>query len=320
MFIRTKHQEWELIKWLALLGLASALALTWATAWGADHRAHPVPRWHGSLANAPERFEPAVEPDWHQTVWKLLQLQQAHDYESVIDRWKEVPFPPHTQVWKWIALSQAHLALGRQEEASQMLAEAESVRPDHALVHYYRALLRLEQARWAEPWEDVRAPIGERWVAWPSGSSALDEVAPNTPDMYKLAARMELDRCLQVAADVWLDEPLLPAEWSTAAALEPTVRDLLLALAADRFAARAHYTLGALHLEQGSLAVAEEHLDQATQGGVSVPFAYQDLAREYEDQNRVQDALRANLKALQFGSQKLEPARRAWENVRRLFL
>ena len=95
--------------------------------------------------------------------------------------------------------------------------------------------------------------------------------------MYELAATLDFERAIELACALQLDEAIVPDRFPTSSALEPTVGDLLLALGADNFQAKAHNTLGYLFLKRGALEPAEQHMDDAVQGGLDVVYGYRDL-------------------------------------------
>jgi hypothetical protein len=97
--------------------------------------------------------------------------------------------------------------------------------------------------------------------------------------------------------------------------LEPTVGDLLIALGAENFKGQAHHTLSSLFLENGSLEIAEEHMDNAVNSGLANVFGFRDLATAYEKRGQHADAARANLKAMAHGHNKVSPAFDVFRNL-----
>src|SRR5204863_747186 len=78
---------------------------------------------------------------------------------------------------------------------------------------------------------------------------ALPQVVPNTRDMYEMMARQELAKAIEFAPAMDLNAPLAPYAWATQdnkylPLVTPTVGDLLQALDADHYPARAHNVLG----------------------------------------------------------------------------
>ena len=134
--------------------------------------------------------------------------------------------------------------------------------------------------------------------------------------MYRLTARMELERAIEVAARVDFDQPLCSPTWPTSTALEPTVRDLLIALHAEEFEGKAHHVLSYLLMEDGAAHEAEQHLDQAAALGQCIVFGYQDVGALYQRQHEHLDAVRAYAKALSHGSPLARPTSRILQNLR----
>ena len=91
--------------------------------------------------------------------------------------------------------------------------------------------------------------------------------------------------------------------------------DLLLAVSADNFEAKSHNMLSYLYLERGSLETAESHMDHAAIGGLTV-IGYGDLGEAYAEVGQHMDAARAYVKAMEHSPHKIEPARKAWDNLR----
>jgi tetratricopeptide (TPR) repeat protein len=197
------------------------------------------------------------------------------------------------------------------ENATAALARAGQLEPDNAVVHYFVGILRLQQAYVADEWNDAEGPQATVLV-----SHSPHPVVPNTQSMYRMQAVLELEDAVRLAPQVHLFRSLVPEEWPTAAVMPPAVHDVLLAARADNFAAKAHNVLGDLYLGRGALEQAEQHMDAAVQGGLSVVYGYGDLAEAYEKVGRHSDAMRVYLKAAQGEPGKVAPLKKAWENLR----
>jgi tetratricopeptide (TPR) repeat protein len=140
-------------------------------------------------------------------------------------------------------------------------------------------------------------------------------MVPNTKSMYELAATIDLEWSIEFSRFVRMDEGLLSDCCAAEPYGEPTVADLLSALGAEDFEAKAHNTLGTLFLERGALELAEQHLDRAAQGRLEVAAGYRELVDKYQACGRHLDALRAGLKATAYSGGKLQPlvdALRGW--------
>jgi len=315
-----EHTEWELFKWMICIALASALALGVLTSVAGaadlskvDREPAPLPSGIDGAAvpiEEPRFEEPPPVADLAIRVWQALELQHGQRYDEAIAAWQAIDLACETTVWKQVALGQAYLATGEIDSAAEVLFDARDLQSDNPIVHYFLGLLRLEQAYVADEWPDAVGPEGTSFVAYKP-----TDVAPNTKSMYQLTAMMELEEALKLAPDVWADQPLVPADWPTRAALAPTVGDLLLAVSADNFEAKAHNMLSYLYLERGSLETAEGHMDSAARGGLKV-VGYVDLGEKYAEAGQHTDAARAYVKAMSHSPSKVEPARKAWENLR----
>jgi tetratricopeptide (TPR) repeat protein len=315
-----QHTEWELLKWMILMVLASVIALGVLTSVAGaadvgkfDREPAPLPVDVANLASPMETplvEEPPPVADLAIRVWQALELQHDQKYDEAITAWQTIDLPCETMVWKQVAMGQAYLATGEMELASGVLVDAKDLDSGNPVVRYFLGLLRLEQAYVAEEWPDAVGPTVTTFAA-----HRPTDVAPNTKSMYQLTAMMELEQAVKLAPDVWNDQPLVPTDWPTRAALAPTVGDLLIAVSADKFEAKAHNMLSYLYLEQGSLETAEGHMDSAAAGGLNV-IGYSDLGEKYAEAGQRTDAARAYVKALKYTPHKVDPARKAWDNLR----
>lgn len=330
MYVRPIYHEWEAWRWAAIISLAAALGLLFATAVGAtDVRASQpqllpaaIQDWarpmgqdvDATVADVPalasERKESEKEDtavDLGREIWRILELHRTRKHDPAIEAWTELTLPGdgRSQIWKAIAMSQAWIATDRLEDAEGLLSRVLDADPENAVAHYFRGVLRMQQACLAEEWPDDVGTKPTRWVDFTPRSSGPRHVVPNTRSMYQLAATTELEKAIEFASNVRVDEPIVAAGHQTTA-LEPTVGDLLLAIGAEKFEAKAHNTLSYLFLERGSLEVAEQHMDEAIQGGLMVVYGYRDLGDEYRARGQHQDAARAYLKATKFSSNKLD--------------
>lgn len=313
--------HWELVKWIAILTLAAALAgLLTRIAGGtvvtpptlrpppapallppAIHDwSTPMPSEEPPTVAAPRIASPSlVAGDPTLRLWRLLDLQRGGHVEEAVAEWQTIPLPRASEVWRHVALAQAHLAGGQLKDAAAALETADLFEPNHAVVHYYRGLLRLEQSRHAREWYDA-IEASTRFVAFTPADPA--DVGPNTKSMYRLAAKQELELTIELAPRLVTDQLLTPTGWPDCAAWEPTVGDLLEALGADRLAARAHNALSYICLDQGQFEDAEEHLDAAAAGGMCIVYGYRDLETNFAATGRYGDAARAALKGLGHGA------------------
>lgn len=333
MFARTHvhfHSELEVLKWMALVILAGAIALLLAGPVAGDVATIK------STAPVPETLAPAA-PDsslpGQQTlpgemsedhfavtaiVWEALQQQRSGNLPEALALWREVQLPAATDGWRKVAMALAELQLGDLPQAAGTLAEARDEAPQNALVHYVTGILRLAQAERAEEWYDASGLDFTRLTSGP-----LDAV-PNTRSLYELAAMMSLEQSVALTPEVCGDEPLVPETWTRTPDFEatmplatPLVQDFLQACGLEQFEGRAHLVLAEGHRQRGSFTHAEEHLDRAAALGIPTGAAYRTLGDAYEEEGMSAEAARAYLKAMSHGREVAAPALKALENLRR---
>lgn len=315
----------EFIHWVVLL-IAALLALALVSRVAGGER--EVLEEPGLLPPVVEEGEPLDAPpsemlewrvdeptsDLSRQLWQILKEHQSGRPEQAITLWQNVGLPYETAAWPHVAMAAAYLELGRWEMAAAELEPAGQFDNHNPIVRYYMALVRLEQAERAYEWQDAIGPSGTVRVSY-----RLPEVSPNTKSNYTLRAILELETALAEAPYLQLDQPLVPIYWSRDAAYGPTVRDLLKAIGAEDFQAKAHHALGALYLERSNLELAEQHMDQAARSGIHVLYGYRDLGEKYDDQGRHFDAVRAYAKSMKQGPDFAVPATRLLENLRKGF-
>lgn len=323
---RHMHLEWELIKWLAILTLAAAMAMTVSARIaggqqidGEQQKPGLLPRDVDSWAQPMDRYlsDAINQPseDRAMQLWGILDDQQSGRTDRAIAAWKVIQLPISTEVWRHVALANAYLAADQLDNAADALATAESFDRDNALIYYYTGMLRLKQAATVPPWYDAPIDLKIKLVA-----VQPMQVVPNTPGMYRLAAMMHLAKAIEFAPNVFVDQPLVPDDWPTHAAVGPTVGDLLLAMGDERFEGNSHYVLGSMHLENGAAKQAEQHLDRASDLGLPITDSYGELGTFYEGKHQHLDAFRAHLKDAKQGHGVVEPMQKAFENLRKALM
>ncbi len=312
---RPLRLEWEIVRWVVLLVLATALALMAVrVAAGADLT---LPREPALLptdaieAAQPMLTEGAPLVDPNVQLWTILGQHQAGLAEEALAGWQKIALPCETEVWRQVAMGMANLQLGNLEAAAEHLDQAEQMEPQNPLVHYYIAILRMDQARHAKEWYDAVGPMTVRLAAY-----RPRDVVPNTKGMYELNAMQEFEAAIAYAKNLNPTLVLAMPDYRTPAT-EPvvTVNDLLPALGADKFEAQAHNMLGAMCLERGALEQAEAHMDAAHAGQLTVIFGYRDLGAAYEHNGRHADATRAYLKGIGNDPGLMYPLQKALENI-----
>jgi tetratricopeptide (TPR) repeat protein len=320
------HYQAEMGKWVAILALTTALCMLFASVVAAADVPRPgrpnllppnVQEWALPMPGDTRQEGPA---DLGQKIWGILQLHHDRRHEAAIDAWNAVELRGNALIWKWIAVGQALTAAGEFEGAEEMLARAIDAQPENAIAHYFSGVLRMQQAYLADEWPDVITGKTTRLVAVADPDRAPRHVVPNTKGMYELVATREFEMAIEFAKHVRIDEALVPAEYAGTLALEPSVGDLLLALGADLYEAKAHNTLSYLFLERGALETAEHHMDEAVRGGMAVVYGYDDLGNEYTLRGQHADAARAYLKAAQYSTEKMSTLQNACRSILRALL
>ena len=313
----TEFADHNVLVWVAVAVTALAMVLFFT---GRLAGLEPEPATQLGLVNDAVQPMPWPMEEDHPTVnmvlmvWQALDHQRQGEWEEALDVWYTTQLAVDTDQWRHIAMAQAHLALGQYDEAAGALLVAEEAEPNNAVMHYFRGLLRMDQVPHARDWYDAQGPSRENYVVY-----RPTDVVPNSRAMYRYVARLELQRAIEFAGDVELDQPLTPEPWESTIALGPTVGDLLIATGADNFAARAHNILGGMLLEEGALDRAEYHIDHAADAGMFVSYNYVDLIDEYEGRGYYLDAARVCAKAVGHGLDEDAAHKRATANIQRAF-
>lgn len=321
--LRRMTVEAEFVKWMVLLMIAAAVAMLLATRMaGADGAPGLLPGDLNNLARPmPETavapFFPEVGPplrtnEPNQVLWRIIELHRMGQADDAIALWQQADAMYGTEVWRHVAVGATYLQAGDLLRAEEELDAALEMEPRNAVAHYYAGLLRLGQAQGARNWNDMIGPPAIMLIALP-------QVAPNTRDMYEMMAMQEFAKAIEMAPEMDLDAPLAPEAWAAddvqyMPLVTPTVGDLLLALGADRYPARAHNVLGTMYTERGLFGEAEEHLDAAVTERLPIPPAYRELGRGLEADERYADAARVYMKAFRNGDANLIPAMKALVN------
>jgi len=220
-------------------------------------------------------------------LWTILENHRADRHREALNDWFEMGLPQEAAHWREIAIGVSYLELGDLNRAALHLEAADHLVPGHAVVAYFTGLLRLEQA------VDVsRVPDGRR------RSDLLVSYTP-TEDraLYRMLASGQLELAIARAPEVRLDEPLVPADRPIDEEfVSPTVGEFLKAIGANNFVGKAHHVLFGLRLDDGELAIAENHLDRAAETGIAVLHGYRDLAERYLIAEEHRDVVRVCLK------------------------
>lgn len=318
----TKHSQlgWEILWWTALITLAAWLALfllnspvhgdqlaavdsTPAIAsTAAQHWAIAVDNYRcGDFSAAEDELDkalaamPAGGPnELALETWQAMITQARGELSRAVALWHAVELPPQTAVWSDVALGAAHLEQGNVYAASLVLDTAWDADEGNPVVHYFTALLHMEEAELSHDWPDAVGGRTTRWAGY-----TRPTVVPNTASMYRLAAAMEFENAIDRSDTLNAEAPLLPTIGTSDPTLQPVVSDLLIAVGADNYLANSHHILGHLFLERDNPKAAESHFDDARELGAAVLFGYDELGSWYEENGRHLDAGRAYAKSLQ---------------------
>lgn len=319
--LHTETAQFELVKWIAIVILAVALAalfLAITTANPGDRLqalppevetwAEPMPP-EAALPEPvpmfPQQVEPPAAPDLLKiNAWKAINHHRLGQVPDALQAWEKAPLPGELDLYRQVAMAAAWIEFGDLEKAAGALENARTFDANHPIIHYFTGLLRLEQAATALEWEDAVGPKKTMLVSY---RAVPFDVVPNSRSMYRMIAGIELEAAInnadRVEMGLWLVPTFEPTAWERGMVLSPTVYDLLDALGAATFEGDAHHILAHLNLENGNADRAEHHLDQARELTVPIIFGYKDLGDLYTGQERFWDAGRAYLKAVETGHQ-----------------
>ena len=307
--LTTRHMstELELVRWFLLVAAAIASLLAIATALAADATKEPrlLPNDMAAIAkpimpevvkpffpeNPPARQLPPAEAAAR--LWTILEHHRGGRALEALNGWDQVGLPVETAHWREIAISTAYLRVGDQNRAIFHLEAARQLNPDNAVLAYFTALLRLEQA----------AAVGRLPDSMPKRDLYVSYTPWEDKALYQGLAIGDLETAIVWANEVRLDERLLAVDSLVEdIMIVPTAGDIIAALGADNFVGKAHHVLFGLQLKRGELGNAETHLDQAAATGIAVLYGYRDLAMEYLDDGRNADAVRVAEKDLQINN------------------
>ena len=116
-------------KRLAIIALALALGVVFASVVGATNRSNPdrppefLPREIKESATpmpGTDLLTAKDSGDLGCEIWQILELHRIRNDEAAMTAWNELTLPPGTAVWKWIALGQASIATDRLEQARRV--------------------------------------------------------------------------------------------------------------------------------------------------------------------------------------------------------
>ena len=218
------HVSMEVVKWILLFVLASALALSIVThaigqdvSGGADQ-----PR---ALPDNPQVVQPVPMPQMRRPVWpptarqaadffnllNVLGLHTEGRHTEAIAAWDLIEMPRATATWKYVGQGAAHLELQEYHRAGQVLTEAIRFDRQNAVAEYLLGVTRVAQA--------AATPL-EPYAPQPK-FQLLNKAEPQPPapsrDTLLLAAARHFQRAIVLAKQCDLHAPLLitdqPEQW-----------------------------------------------------------------------------------------------------------
>jgi tetratricopeptide (TPR) repeat protein len=325
-----RDEEWEAVRWIALIAIASAvLAVLLVSVLAAAEEPQRLSPNVGQQAEPMEPTpaalsDPLMAPrDLGVRLWEVLETQRSGQLHEAIEQWYALPLPAETDFWRNIAVGAAYMEQGQLKQAADSLELARQYQMHHPLVHYYTGLLRLEQAARAYEWEEAVGQPNIRLAAYHGPQDlqptpvTVPDVVPNSKGMYRLAAMHELQQAIEFAPSVAMNAWLIPDRAATDSMLRPTVGDLLLVLGADRFEANAHNMLGNMYLQDGMLDQARDHMDAAAAQGVQIIFGYSALGDAYAARGHSLAAAGAYSKAMRHEGASEELTRKYQAQLRK---
>jgi tetratricopeptide (TPR) repeat protein len=300
---RQMHVEIELIKWLVLFLVATALVLAIATTAAAAEPmleperlpadmallAKPMPAELPARPHFPEDRPPAdlAPVEIAAKLWTVLENHRAGCTREALAGWDDIRLEAGAEAWREVARGAAFLAAGDLDRAEQMLREAQQIEPAQPVAAYFMGVLHLERAAAAMRAPDRAVPGQTQFVAY------VPNAAQELRGTQQLLARQQLELAVANAHTLQLDERLVVGPGGMEeVVVVPRVGDLLVALGADKFVPQAHQLLFGLALDRGELDEAETQLDRAVGLGMTPLYGYEDLAQAYLAQGRETDAAR----------------------------
>jgi tetratricopeptide (TPR) repeat protein len=250
---------------------------------------------------AADPLMPAVAPEMHEMLWRVLQLHRERRPAGALLLWPKVTLPPHTAAYKPMAMAVAEMQQNNLPAAERLMREARTRAPRDPLIAFFTGVLRMEQAGACRADSEGVGAQFAAYMPWEANEQRA---------MLELAAIMEFRDAIEWADEVNFDIELMPDP--LAANLGPLVTDLMTALGADNFVGKAHSVLGDLLLRRGALTEAEQHIDAAVAAGLPALFGYEDLGLLYELQGRHADVLRVYGKNFQ---QNCGPYLQQWKEL-----
>lgn len=327
--------EREMLKWIVLLTIASALALVFVRQLagapteveprtlpqelvesalpllGADSSAAEVTPLVGGPSPHDERL---LNQSLH--VWLAIAAHGNGDVDEALRAWQQLELTCDMDAWRHLAIGAGLLQQGKLEAAAEALGLAEQSDPQNPLVSYYRAIYFLQKSVEAPArlTDTILASTSRHFLTMPPLDRQFSKSA------YESLAMAQFERVLELADNVSRQDLLVPAPSTVFPVLSPTVNDLLTSLSAENFAGKSHHALGDLWLMREGFEQAERHFDQAAESGVRIISGYRQLGRRYEALHRHVDAVRVYLKDLKQANGVSRSAVKTIDNLRRALI
>lgn len=319
----TTHQPLAVLRHATLLIVtAFVVSLFASTLFGANGEKVDPPALLPAGANeAAAPMNIAGPETFAADAWQAIELQNAGKWEQAAAIWERSSPPCEHEVWRHLSIGAAHLYLGRLDFADEQFAAALEFNRENPAVHYFRGLLRIEQAAAAREYADAVLLTGTRLVNY-----VPDQLSPGPDGKAKsrllLEAINELETAITYTSGLDLSAPLAEVQWVIPVPypvaeplVPPTVGELLGSLGADNLAGKAHGLLADLYLDQDNPDQAEYHTDEASSFGIAVPYAYRKAGALYEARGQSSDAFRVYLKAMQQGDGIVTPGTKALRSL-----
>ncbi len=259
-------------------------------------------------------------------LWAVMDLHRDGNVHEAIVRWKRIRLHKDAEVWRQVAIAAAHLKTGNVDAVVDVLEHAILIDPNNALVHYYWGFLFVAGNNHTSPTsgEPVRSTTSHTLEAIRELNKAIELADQIDLDQHLASPVVLTNRTWektgigvkQAVVPVLPNGPFRSPLQDPALATVPTVGDLLVAIDADNFIAKAHQMLGPLYIERGMLTEAESHLDEAARLGMLVLDDYRELADAYDAREQFENSIRANLKATALGG-GIEARRKALDSLRK---
>ena len=282
--------EHELIKWLMILALASALVLVYAARSASDDVVKSgrslrsgIQRWAvpNDLRQDPLAFEYNQGGDWgnpaerFELTVKLRQIVNDHrmnNHEQAMLSWQDLRLPLEAEVWRAVAMAASYMRTGDDWAARPYLKDADAVANDNAVISFLKAELI---------WREIQQEREE------FGLMAGYTSTGNQLDQQKIRLAIDVyHKVLTQVTHVDTLAPIVPKHWGVrengsaeTPVYPPTVGELLHVLRLSDYVAITHSRLGVLYERTGELENSETQLDKAAELGMDVSSQYLSLAR-----------------------------------------